>query len=311
MKRLFNMAIFSIILFLFVIVITMYIHSQYAQSKYQKAIYSQTQKIKSISKNNEELEKSNYVRIKMVEDAMIKLADSYGGGGQEMFEIIEKIKKNDTKNIDELINTIPDTMEEYKREMKIKFHGLQNYTMRIDGMIFPFSVDESWVTCEDGEFGYRYWKGNKELHPGTDFKSKGDKIMAMGDGIVLDVGEAKKGGNYILSEHYIDGETYRLYMAHLFSYNVKKDDLIKKSDIIATMGNTGKKTSGKHLHVTLMKYDKKLKRWIYINLVRESTYNKSVMTGYYYIKQYYNVKKVDSEGNKYYEKKFRYIPKFI
>jgi murein DD-endopeptidase MepM/ murein hydrolase activator NlpD len=52
---------------------------------------------------------------------------------------------------------------------------------------------------------------------------------------------------------------------------VNKGDIIKQGDVIASMGNTGFFSLGKHLHFELWILENK--RWININPVQNSTWD--------------------------------------
>lgn len=82
-------------------------------------------------------------------------------------------------------------------------------------------------------------------HRGVDIANMiGTKIQAPNDGIVILVDNFKIHGNTIMLDH---GHGIISIFNHLENLKVKRGQLVKKGDIIATMGNTGSST-GPHLH---------------------------------------------------------------
>jgi hypothetical protein len=105
-------------------------------------------------------------------------------------------------------------------------------------------------------FGYRmdpFYKVMKH-HEGVDFSAPvGTDIYATGDGVVVEVGGAKRGyGNSVMIDH---GFGYTTFYAHCSKIIVKKGQQIKRGQIIAKVGNTGKSTAP-HLHYEVHKNNK-------------------------------------------------------
>ncbi len=96
-------------------------------------------------------------------------------------------------------------------------------------------------------FGYRTDPvyRTKRMHQGMDFTAPtGTDIYATGNGVVI-ASEWKQGyGNTVVLDH---GFGYKTLYAHLYESYVEKGDVVKRGDVIAAVGNTGKST-GPHLH---------------------------------------------------------------
>lgn len=93
---------------------------------------------------------------------------------------------------------------------------------------------------------------NKEIrsyHSGTDFRAKiGTPIKAINDGKVVLAKDRFLAGKSIVIDH---GEgIYSMYY-HCSNLKVKAGDIIKKGDLIALSGNSGR-VSGPHLHFGAM-----------------------------------------------------------
>lgn len=89
----------------------------------------------------------------------------------------------------------------------------------------------------------------KSVHKGIDIaKNLGESVNASLDGKVVNAGYNNGGyGNLIVIEHQGNMKTY---YAHLSEIYVNVGDIVKKDDIIGTVGSTGNST-GPHLHFEL------------------------------------------------------------
>ena len=87
----------------------------------------------------------------------------------------------------------------------------------------------------------------RKFHKGIDFTANiGTDVIATGDGVVTDVHKVSMGGygKYVEIDH---GFSYSTLYAHMNSIYVVKGQKVKRGDVIALVGNTGKST-GPHLH---------------------------------------------------------------
>ena len=87
--------------------------------------------------------------------------------------------------------------------------------------------------------------GKRAFHEGIDFSAAhGEPIYATAGGIVEKAGRAGAYGNLVTINH---GGGLQTRYAHISKILVKKGDIVKKEDLIAYVGNTGRST-GPHLH---------------------------------------------------------------
>jgi len=102
------------------------------------------------------------------------------------------------------------------------------------------------------KFGWRKHPILKKwvFHEGVDLAAEsGMDIATTSDGVVERVIKSKKGyGNRIVINH---GYGYKTVYAHLSSFNVKRNQVVKRGDIIGYVGNTGRST-GPHLHYEVL-----------------------------------------------------------
>ena len=96
----------------------------------------------------------------------------------------------------------------------------------------------------------------KRMHYGLDFSvKKGTPIYATADGRVVIIKSSFGGlGKYIYLDH---GNGYRTVYGHLNKFNVRKGQKVKRGELIAYSGNSGRSTAP-HLHYEIHKNGKKL-----------------------------------------------------
>jgi murein DD-endopeptidase MepM/ murein hydrolase activator NlpD len=96
----------------------------------------------------------------------------------------------------------------------------------------------------------------KKFHPGIDFSAPtGTEIYSTGDGFVKDIIQSRSGyGNTVIIDH---GYGYETMYAHINSFKIKKGEKVKRGQLIATVGNTGKSTAP-HLHYEIWKNGNKI-----------------------------------------------------
>lgn len=96
-------------------------------------------------------------------------------------------------------------------------------------------------------FGYRIspFTGLPEMHKGLDVAAlRGEPILAAADGIVSFVGTERFFGKTIVIDH---GHGVSTRYAHCDNIEKKHGEAVKRGDVIAKVGNTGRST-GPHLH---------------------------------------------------------------
>ncbi|WP_166965950.1 M23 family metallopeptidase [Yeosuana marina] len=91
----------------------------------------------------------------------------------------------------------------------------------------------------------------RKMHKGMDFSApRGTPIYATGDGVVTRADNRATGyGNHIEIDH---GYGYTSLYAHLYKYNVKKNQKVKRGDLIGFVGSTGR-SEAPHCHYEVHK----------------------------------------------------------
>ncbi|MDG1714783.1 M23 family metallopeptidase [Lacinutrix sp.] len=114
-------------------------------------------------------------------------------------------------------------------------------------------VNNEDLTRMASGFGMRTDPFNKtrKMHWGMDFTApRGTPIYAAGDGVVERADSNSTGyGNHIRIDH---GYGYVSLYAHLYKYNIGKNQKVKRGDLIGFVGSTGR-SEAPHLHYEIFK----------------------------------------------------------
>lgn len=104
--------------------------------------------------------------------------------------------------------------------------------------------------------------GRRSMHEGVDFSGPaGSAILAAADGVVTFAGEKQGYGRLVEVNHGDDCFTRYAHSKLLF---VKPGDVVKKGQVIALMGRSGRAT-GSHLHFEVYKHGRAVDPFIYIS----------------------------------------------
>jgi murein DD-endopeptidase MepM/ murein hydrolase activator NlpD len=108
--------------------------------------------------------------------------------------------------------------------------------------------------------------GKRSFHNGLDIGNiKGTPIYAAADGKITSTGQQKYFGKFIAITHQFG---YQTNYAHLNRILVKEGDEVKRGQIIAEMGNSGRST-GSHLHFEVLRYNKYRNPYEYLNKLED------------------------------------------
>lgn len=112
--------------------------------------------------------------------------------------------------------------------------------------IYPVNKDSRLTSG----YGYREdpFTGKRAFHGGIDLAvPENTEVVSCGTGKVEKAGYTRINGNYIIIDH---GNKYKSCYGHLSLLLVKRDDEVRKGQIIGLSGNTGRST-GPHLHIQI------------------------------------------------------------
>ena len=130
--------------------------------------------------------------------------------------------------------------KEYQEAMKI-YNSKTNKLLWNEDFIMPMN------TKITSDFGTKRVYNNelKSFHSGIDFKADiGSEVIASNSGIVRLIGDRFYAGNSIIIDH---GQGIYTCYFHLSKIIVKENQYVKRGELIALSGDTGRIT-GPHLH---------------------------------------------------------------
>jgi murein DD-endopeptidase MepM/ murein hydrolase activator NlpD len=181
-----------------------------------------------------------------------------GYGGTERLSELNKLTKG------ELLKDTYKKMHQLERKLYVQSKSFDEIAELIENKedmlssipaIAPVKNTTTWIASG---FGYRIdpiYKTRK-FHQGMDFSgSTGLAIYATGDAKVERVRRSRRGyGNQITLDH---GYGYKTSYSHLQKIHVSRGQEVKRGEMIATMGSTGKSTAP-HLHYEVIKDGRKV-----------------------------------------------------
>lgn len=151
---------------------------------------------------------------------------------------------------DRLIREMHDHMEQVEQASAVQQTSFEKLLKSLESKRNLLAATPSlrptkgWISSE---FGYRIspFTGRKELHRGLDIATHhGTPIIAPADGLVTYSGKKWLMGNMLSLDH---GYGMVTRYGHIDKLLKNKGDRVKRGDVIATVGNTGRST-GPHLH---------------------------------------------------------------
>ena len=133
------------------------------------------------------------------------------------------------------------------------------------------TVTPSGGPIETGYISSRYgtrndpFTGRREFHQGLDFvAAEGADVFALGGGIVIWSGRNQGYGKMVEIDH---GNGYATRYAHNSRLLVSVGDMVRKGQVIAKLGSTGRST-GPHVHLEVLKDGRHVNPLQYIQAAR-------------------------------------------
>ncbi len=157
---------------------------------------------------------------------------------KESFEKVEQIEKQlaiQASSLDEIVG-----LAKEKEKLLASIPAIQ-------------PVNNEDLTRMASGFGWRSDPFTKvrKMHKGMDFTApRGTPVYASGDGKVVRADNRSSGyGRHIRIDH---GYGYKTLYAHLYKYNVRRGQKVKRGDVIGFVGSTGR-SQAPHLHYEVHK----------------------------------------------------------
>lgn len=205
-------------------------------------------------------ERDNNIYRVVFEAEPIPLEERRAGfGGNERFELLRRMSRG------KLMEHVIRRLEAMERQIYVQsksYDELVKLVKNKEAMLASIPAIQP-VSNKDlrrlsSGFGYRIDPIYKtvKMHEGLDFTAPiGTPIYATGDGVVKETGNSGDGyGIKVIINH---GYGYETLYAHCSKIFVRKGRKVKRGEIIAHVGNTGKSTAP-HLHYEVIKNGRKI-----------------------------------------------------
>lgn len=151
--------------------------------------------------------------------------------------------------ITRLFGDISAQFDEREHELLLLNGLIEDRNLARQSSVAGRPVASGWISSE---YGYRVdpFNGRRAWHGGVDFAgAEGSRVVAVAAGIVTQAGLERGYGNMVEIDH---GDGLVTRYGHNRENRVAVGDLVKKGDVVALMGKTGR-ASGAHVHFELTK----------------------------------------------------------
>jgi murein DD-endopeptidase MepM/ murein hydrolase activator NlpD len=167
-------------------------------------------------------------------------------GGPELVSTEKSYREDDvTRELTQIENQI----EDREKQLQILESLFVNQSIQSNAFIAGRPIKHGWLSSH---FGWRIdpFTGKRAWHPGIDFAGKmGSNIIAVASGVVTWASARSGYGNMVEIAH---GNGLSTRYGHARKLLVKVGDVVKKGQIIAKMGSTGRST-GPHVHFEVLR----------------------------------------------------------
>ncbi len=216
---------------------------------------------------------SHVIRLDALGERLTKMADLDKGefdftsqpaqGGPEN-ETHEVSSSEDPLSFTATLDRLTEQLDNRAQQLALLETMLMNRGLQDEVVPAGRPIMAGWLSSY---FGMRTdpFTGKNELHKGVDFAGKlGSNVVAVAAGVVTWAGRRYGYGNLVEINH---GNGYSTRYGHNEKISVKVGDAVKKGQLIAKMGSTGRST-GPHVHFEVLHDGKQVDPMSYIRTAR-------------------------------------------
>lgn len=178
------------------------------------------------------------------------------GGPEDSFEGVSEVS-----DFHKSLDLLTDQIDRREQQLEYMESMLSNRELDDAGMLAGRPIIKGWMSSA---YGYRTdpFKGHKAWHKGVDFAGKmGSEIIAVAAGVVTWSDKRYGYGNLVQINH---GNGYSTRYGHNSELLVTPGQVVKKGQVIAKMGSSGRST-GAHVHFEVLKGGKSIDPMAFIN----------------------------------------------
>lgn len=159
------------------------------------------------------------------------------------------------------LNSLTLRIDNREQQLEILETLMANRKVEGDEILAGRPIKKGWMSSR---FGHRTdpFNGRVAMHEGVDFAGKlGSDIITVASGVVTWSGERYGYGQMVEVNH---GSGYISRYAHNMENKVEVGDIVKKGQVIALMGSSGRST-GPHVHFEVYKHGRPVDPASYIH----------------------------------------------
>ncbi|MBB3059414.1 MULTISPECIES: M23 family metallopeptidase [Microbulbifer] len=152
----------------------------------------------------------------------------------------------------EVIDDLSDQIEDRQMQLATLESLMARRQLQDEQFIAGRPISRGWMSSR---YGYRTdpFSGRRSWHKGVDFAGKkGSDVVSVAAGVVTWAEDRHGYGKLVEINH---GNGYKTRYGHNSDVKVKVGDVVKKGQVIALMGSSGRST-GPHVHFEVYKNDR-------------------------------------------------------
>lgn len=151
--------------------------------------------------------------------------------------------------INEVLDELAERIDSREQQLEVLDDLMSANKLSSDTFVAGRPITKGWMSSRYGKRTDPF-TGRLAWHAGVDFAGKqGADIVAVASGVVTWAGPRYGYGRMVEINH---GNGYKTRYAHCQELNVALGDIVRKGDVIALMGSTGRST-GPHVHFEVYK----------------------------------------------------------
>jgi len=151
--------------------------------------------------------------------------------------------------INQVLDGLAERINSREQQLEVLDNLLASNKISSDTFVAGRPIGKGWMSSRYGQRTDPF-TGRLAWHAGVDFAGKeGSEIMAVASGVVTWSAPRYGYGNMVEINH---GNGYKTRYAHAETLKVAVGDIVRKGDVIALMGSTGRST-GPHVHFEVYK----------------------------------------------------------
>ncbi len=151
--------------------------------------------------------------------------------------------------INEVLNELAERIDSREQQLEVLDDLMSANKLSADTFVAGRPITKGWMSSRYGKRTDPF-TGRLAWHGGVDFAGQmGADIVAVASGVVTWSGPRYGYGNLVEVNH---GNGYKTRYAHCKELKVALGDIVRKGDVVALMGSTGRST-GPHVHFEVYK----------------------------------------------------------